>query len=103
MKTSELTGTALNSAVMSCEGLSKRLFGDINYSGDWNYGGQIIERERISIEYYAGNNEWLATRAEGPAVSEQWGDSPLVAAMRCYVAAMLGDDIELPTELMEGK
>lgn len=101
MKTAELTGTALNNAVMSCEGLSKRLFGDINYSGDWNYGGPIIERERISLEYCAGANEWLATRAEGPAVFEQRGHSPLIAAMRCYVTASWGNDV--PAELTKGK
>jgi hypothetical protein len=103
MKTSELTGTALNSAVMSCEGLSKRLFGDINYSGDWYHGGQIIERERISLEYYAETNEWLAVIAKGFSVFRQWGNSPLVSAMRCYVASKLGDQIDIPTELMEGK
>ena len=28
-----------------------------------------------------------------------WGTTPLIAAMRCYVASKLGDNIELPEEL----
>jgi hypothetical protein len=31
------------------------------------------------------------------------GPTPLIAAMRCYVASKLGDQIDIPTELMEGK
>jgi len=106
MKTSELTGTALNSAVMSCEGLSKRLFGDINYSGDWNYGGPIIEREEISIsrEFNSGSVEWAAwtpSPIRDDAEAFGYGPTPLVAAMRCYVAASWGD--EIPEEITKGK
>jgi hypothetical protein len=32
------------------------------------------------------------TRAEGP--------TPLIAAMRCYVASKLGDTVEIPEELL---
>ena len=35
--------------------------------------------------------------------SEQWGEesgsTPLIAAMRCYVASKLGDEVEVPEEL----
>jgi hypothetical protein len=96
MKTSELTGTALNSAVMSCEGLSKRLFGDINYSGDWSYGGPIIERERIELEH-DGFKWWARIKAD----EDFSGSTPLIAAMRCYVAASWGDDV--PAELTKVK
>jgi len=27
------------------------------------------------------------------------GDTPLIAAMRCYVASKLGDEVEIPEEL----
>jgi hypothetical protein len=36
---------------------------------------------------------------EGPSFSEEQGPTALVAAMRCYVAACLGDEIEIPEEL----
>ena len=29
------------------------------------------------------------------------GPTPLVAAMRCYVASKLGDEVEVPDELLE--
>jgi hypothetical protein len=29
----------------------------------------------------------------------QYGDTPLIAAMRCYVASKLGDEVEIPKEL----
>ena len=31
------------------------------------------------------------------------GPTPLIAAMRCYVASKLGDEIEIPTELTKGE
>lgn len=62
MKTSELTGVALDWAVAKCEGLidqngwtSVEIFkasrgGGFNrYSTDWAQGGPIIEREQIAI------------------------------------------------------
>ena len=73
-------------------------------SSDWAQGGPIIDREKIELAYRVGVN-WTATRIEGPAVCEvtvpynQKGSPQLIAAMRCYVASKLGDDIELPEEL----
>jgi hypothetical protein len=29
----------------------------------------------------------------------QYGNTPLIAAMRCYVASKMGDEIEIPEEL----
>ena len=29
----------------------------------------------------------------------QFGPTPLIAAMRCYVASKLGDEVEVPEEL----
>jgi hypothetical protein len=30
------------------------------------------------------------------------GTTPLIAAMRCYVASKLGDEVEIPVELIKG-
>lgn len=64
-----------------------------NPSGDWMQGGPIIEREKIATAWHI--TRWVAWRG----VVEHPGPTPLIAAMRCYVAAKLGDDIEIPEEL----
>lgn len=79
-------------------------------SNDWAQGGVIIEKENISIEYMAGAGDagvdvWVATmtfpdkKFGGVAFSEEEGPTPLIAAMRCYVASELGDEVEVPDEL----
>ena len=104
MKTNELTGAALDWAVAKCEGLCEGDFAwyydrrdTFNYSTNWAQGGPIIEREKITLRiwededyvnaYITDTKDWL----EGP--------TPLIAAMRCYVASRLGRKIYLPEEL----
>ena len=110
MKTSELQGAALDWAVAKCElpdewPGAEIVLGDVtDYSIDWQLAGPIIEKEKISLEHLygagdAGEDVWVATRMEGPSFSEEQGPTALVAAMRCYVAACLGDEIEIPEEL----
>jgi hypothetical protein len=72
------------------------------YSTDWALGGPIIEREEIALEPMTHDkfgDGWLATRVEGPAVCMEFGPTMLIAAMRCYVASKLGDEVEVPNEL----
>jgi hypothetical protein len=40
---------------------------------------------------------WYAEDKDGDHV--QTGPTPLIAAMRCYVASKLGGDVEIPNEL----
>lgn len=105
MKTSELIGPALDWAVAKCEGVDSvaaYLFHDegyYNYSIDWAQGGPIIERERIRIDCPWNPGPFEATcRIDGVTA---WTEGPtvLVAAMRCYVASKLGDEVEIPEEL----
>ena len=106
IKTSELTGAALDWAVAKCEDFSVRWGFDDDcpeYSSNWAQGGTIIEREGISL-YLDTNNLWQANIFDGnPAVFGAGieGSTPLIAAMRCYVASVFGDEIEIPDELME--
>lgn len=104
MKTAELQGAALNNAVheLACpdepikEGCTAP-----PYSTDWAFGGPIIEREGIAmtkmqdaeVSWSADSNPWedWSTIHEGP--------TPLIAAMRCYVASKLGDEVDVPKEL----
>ena len=108
MKTSELTGPALDWAVSKCEGKPEETLDPLtwectaypsdcyNYSTDWSIGGPIIERE--GIDCIKDITQWLgvltATAQHGHI--RKYGPTPLVAAMRCYVASMLGDQVEVP-------
>lgn len=74
------------------------------YSTDWAAGGPIIEREGISLEVtcMSAGFEWVAKidLNEGDVmVEEKFGPTPLISAMRCYVASKLGDEVEIPEEL----
>jgi len=122
MKTNELTGVALDWAVneaqgynttppivyAGCEGgdrnkprkyLSTEGGFTIDYS-NWSQGGPIIEREGIATR------RWLETGWE----ADKWnfkfderhmnGPTPLIAAMRCYVASKLGEEVEVPDDLI---
>jgi hypothetical protein len=113
MKTSELTGPALDWAVMKCEypNNSVAFFNELRalhplhasfyYSTDWAQGGPIIDREMLATSRggsYA-ENFWMASR--GFSDARIYGPTPLIAAMRCYVAFKLGDDVEVPEELTQ--
>ena len=67
-------------------------------STDWAQGGPIIEREGIDLQYQGGDNDKWAADMFGAECSV-YGDTPLIAAMRCYVASKLGDEVEIPEEL----
>jgi hypothetical protein len=124
VSTAELTGTALDWAVAIAEGftpeqlyISKGVYCESSiytttfdadgvargymtgpdrlYSRKWEAGGQIIEREQIAI--LPCPNGWSARIGFGGEYIE--GTTPLIAAMRCYVASKLGDNVELPEGL----
>jgi len=121
MNTSKLTGFALDWAVARCEGWDN-LRRDIhlswqgglndlvmdgppgngvslwalNFSSDWALGGPIIEREKLGLSFEKVE-EWEAWAYAGVCRS---GPTPLIAAMRCYVASKLGDEVDIPAVLM---
>jgi hypothetical protein len=74
-----------------------------NPSTDWEKGGPIIERERIDVnsKINAGDDidEWRAVKGIGAKTKARYGPTPLIAAMRCYVASKLGNEVEIPEEL----
>lgn len=108
MKTGELTGAALDWAVAKCEGDLLPSGGVMlqtwpKYSTNWAQGGPIIERERIDV-CVGTDASWCALMnndadAENDLVFMQ-GQTPLIAAMRCYVASKVGDEIDIPPELI---
>jgi hypothetical protein len=102
MRTNELTGAALDWAVAQCE-VGADFIGEIDdphfYSTDWAQGGPIIEREGITI-LSTESHEWCATIGELYYEDDNpRSPTPLIAAMRCYVASKLGDEVKIPSEL----
>jgi hypothetical protein len=122
VKTNELSGAQLDWAVAKCEGVAvayDRMNGwwetsDPRYaepndpevfspSTNWAQGGPIIEREEISTsrEFASSRVEWAAwtpAPIRDDAEAFGYGPTPLIAAMRCYVASKLGDEAEVPKE-----
>jgi len=70
------------------------------YGADWSYGGPIIERESISLTPCDDMESWAADATFRQGVETQYGPTPLIAAMRCYVASRLGDEVDIPEELL---
>ena len=118
VKTSELTGAALNWAVAKAgfgghslaEFLASRdVRLGISPSTNWSIGGPIIEREQIALEYFQdggheNGGEWLAQCFEKDEEGfysevEQYGPTPLIAAMRVYVTSKFGEEVEISEEL----
>ena len=105
IKVSELTGTALDWAVAKCEGEEYRDrmewdgigqdYPAHKYSTDWSQGGPIIEREKITIS--DALDEWVAG-SKGRLT--YFGPTPLIAAMRCFCASKLGNEVEIPQEVI---
>jgi len=104
IKTNELTGAALDWAVCVCEGESPSRY--TQYSTDWAQGGPIIERKEIGIRRNmpcSEDRQWEASpsiTAKGAGGKFGYGPTPLIAAMRCYVASNLGTEIDIPEELV---
>ena len=102
MQTSELQGAALDWAVAKCDGLLHDDGTVSDYwqpSGLWEQGGPIIEREKIDV--CVDNDGWFTWYAKKGDV-ERGGATPLIAAMRCYVASKLGPEVDVPEELKGG-
>jgi hypothetical protein len=110
IKTADLTGHALDWAVAKAEGhetvvseggflVMIRRHNVVDYfdpSGNWGWGGPIIEREGIWLMPSCAAY-WEAQKAE----TVQTGSTPLIAAMRCFVASKLGDVVDVPDELVQ--
>jgi hypothetical protein len=67
-------------------------------STDWSIGGPIIERECIVVDCNKRKREDPANdpRPWMSAIDGKWysdAPTPLVAAMRCYVASKFGDEV----------
>jgi hypothetical protein len=114
IKTQDLTGAALDWAIVRAnfeinfETVWSQ--GGCDYSTDWALGGPLIERERIA--FWESNGRWVAMwwadnsgMAKKPAQRFEFnrmtqGSTPLIAAMRAYVASTLGEEVDVPDDLV---
>jgi hypothetical protein len=105
MKTDELTGAALDWAVAKAKGITvftreqgKHDEAPLGVSpSNWAQGGRIIEREKIEV--FIRDEKWFAYSSLSKP-EDFYGETPLIAAMRCYVASKLGDEVEIPEEFV---
>lgn len=112
IKTSELIGPALDWAVVFAINLQfpetvaqddSGRFYDWSPSTVWSQGGPILEREGITTRR-VHDGTWRADFSEAVlkpdgsayAYFQKKGPNPLIAAMRCYVASKLGEEIDVP-------
>jgi hypothetical protein len=66
-------------------------------STDWAQAGPIIEREGLCLNYDPFSKRWNCSTK---VLDSYHADTPLVAAMRCFVVGKLGDEVETPEELV---
>ena len=123
IKTSELQGSALDWAVAKCEGATEewrsgapflwdgvpciRMYEhDVDYtpSTNWALAGPIIEREWLDVTPWPNESRedmrWHCQQHDTANDFAQYGPTLLIAAMRCFVASKMGDDVEIPEELI---
>jgi hypothetical protein len=111
-KIAGLEGALLDAAVAKAEGWSAdevaAMMLDPNgadryiaASTVWGIGGPIIEREQIDLNvmrldsHRRAGRKWFAF-IDLAAKDGHHGPTPLVAAMRAYVASKFGEEVELP-------
>lgn len=115
MNTSDLEGIALDWAAAAADGYAEWdgecftscpdgypgafFLSDWKPSICWGHAGATIERERIGL-VCDELGTWFASY--DLSAETAWGATskkPLVAAMRCFVAAKLGNTVEIPLEI----
>ena len=113
IKTSELKDRALDWAVAKCiwteaewlkpdDFIAAHSYGVASYHTDWSCGGPIIDRKGIFLTP-GSENMWPSARtrtADGRDTGWINGETTLIAAMRCLVISELGDEVDVPEELM---
>jgi hypothetical protein len=129
IKTKDLTGAALDWAVAKAEGinfaengwkpinvfLGARVGGHHRYSTDWAQGGLLIDKYgvefialrqreqdgRITVSYRATAPKWFQFQNfRSFSLVTHDGPDHLTAAMRVVVTMELGDEVDVPDELV---
>lgn len=114
VKVRELGGAALDWAVVKCEDkniyqiwsnqinvIEGRNWIEFSPSTDWAQGGPIMDENEIGT--WPPDEEHPHWTAGAKGVAQAFtGTTRLIAAMRCYVASQLGEEIEVPMKLFKG-
>lgn len=109
VKTDELQSTALAWAVakvlkLEVDATDKTV---MFYEGEpfmpdtyWQQGGPIIEQNKIDVMW--SGDRWCAytMTPDGQSQLITEGDTPLLAAMRGFVASRMGDEVNVPDDLV---
>jgi hypothetical protein len=100
-KVATLDGELLDDAVAKAEGVerSRAVYMRSCPSSVWEDGGPIIEREPWAMPRLNTNPGALHLgkfAASTPGGFDYYGPTPLIAAMRAYVASKFGEEVELP-------
>ena len=118
IKTNELEGAALDWAVAVATGYEDHVYtdggGELRHgvlayrwapSSDWSQGGPLIAdgvymlcRQNPLSPIPFETEGWIAAHEGLPFLFD--GPTPLIAACRAIVAAKLGDEIDVPEELV---
>ena len=120
VRTQDLIETALDWAVAKCEGYAATIkLTDVVYvhpNGEWHHNGNWIP----STNWAQGGpiigaikgfefKHWLESKPDTCCEAHihnyegdwiQFGPTQLIAALRCYVASKLGDEVDIPDELV---
>lgn len=116
IKTSELNDDALMWAAAKADGRKDvrvdkddgELVGDDTFDYlEWYVAGPIIEREKLHLQWFSDRGgQWRAATFITPK-GKMWPEliaclasTPLIAAMRCFVASKLGDEVDVPDGLV---
>lgn len=120
IKVSEASGVVLDWMAAKCEGMkpywdenredfafSPHVYlcwlSEFKPSTNWAQGGPIIEREGIALRKYGdfAETRWQADKWQFRfAGTKACGSTPLIAAMRCFCMSRLGEEAEVPEELV---
>jgi hypothetical protein len=116
VKTAELIGPALDWAVAKAIDLEDETLdpltwvetahpsGCYSFSTDWSQGGPLIDKiGGFELKVWLESTPETKCEAHIHSYEGNWivfGPTPLIAAMRCLVAAKLGDTVQVPKELL---
>lgn len=69
---------------------------------NWAQGGPIIGRRQIGLDQFKGQpcRAYMGTPTQHEHAMFAPEGQPLVAAMRCHVVSFLGEEVEVPAELL---
>ncbi len=76
---------------------------DWSPSTDWSQGGPIIERESLGLSspwHRTDETRFGPWGAQLAGKAYSFGPTPLIAAMRCFAASKLGDEVDVPEGLL---